>query len=960
MNAQDIINKSGIFDTSFYFEKNSDVKESGMDPIEHYCLFGHKEGRDPNHLFCTRWYRMHYNVNENSNPLLDYLKSGWKQKRNPHYKFDIEKFNENNQSLILKNEEPLKQYLSDKNRYKPIENYRMDYGNGDVKTILKSGLFSETWYLKKNLDLSFYDPILHYVAFGHKEYARKPNPFFDALWYKNTYSIDESDNALVHYINIGSKLGYSPSPNFSSEKYLEEYTEVKEAGLEPLVHFLSVGRQKGYKTFKLDHQTSVRINKEVSIASQIFPDLDFVNDYEWKETHAKDFEFNQKELNIHFVIPDFAAGGGGHMNIFRMLWHLEKFGHKITIWIFRPSLHNSAEEAYDDIIRHYNTLRAEVKFVDENFKNATGDVIFASSWDTVWPVGSTTNFKRRFYFIQDYETSFYSKGARSQLAELTYRKELDCICASTWLESLMKKKYKKWAKSFNLTADTNLFYPRNRPKNKRLKIVFYARMHTSRRAVELGFLALEALAKEGLDFHVDCYGADYQLSSAPFSCTVYKTRTPEQLSEMYASSDIGLVFSLTNYSLVPQEMMACGLPVVEYEGESTRAIYPEGVVTFSGPTPIEISQSILNLAHNEKLRENQSKLALDWVRKSSWEDEARKVESSIIERLLECNFKHKTTKLCPKTIKASVIILTCNPGAIFEKVFLSLLEQITPWDFEIIILDSETNDGSVDFVKGHEKVVFETIKRKDFNHGRTRNHGIDLAKGEFVALLTHDAIPSNNQWLYNIVTTLEHFPEAAGAFGKHVAHDDATFYTKKEMDMHFQSFERFPYALSKKTEIPRDFDIINWKEILRFYSDNNSCLRKSVWEKIPYREVQYGEDQLWGLDVIAAGYQKVYASTAIVKHSHDYEPDDLYERSKIDGDYFKFFFDQILIKQQDKSKIISEINSMDELIGYENGLSDAEIEYRLKCNEAKINGYADGAVKEKSMFEINSSEKSKF
>ena len=102
--------------------------------------------------------------------------------------------------------------------------------------------------------------------------------------------------------------------------------------------------------------------------------------------------------------------------------------------------------------------------------------------------------------------------------------------------------------------------------------------------------------------------------------------------------------------------------------------------------------------------------------------------------------------------------------------------------------------------------------------------------------------------------------------------------------MHFKGFEKYPFAVSKFTEIPTGLTQEQWKGILRFYSDNNSCLRKSVWKKIPYRRVQYGEDQIWGNDVINDGYQKVYVPTAIVKHSHDYEPEDLYERSKIDGE----------------------------------------------------------------------------
>ena len=56
----------------------------------------------------------------------------------------------------------------------------------------------------------------------------------------------------------------------------------------------------------------------------------------------------------------------------------------------------------------------------------------------------------------------------------------------------------------------------------------------------------------------------------------------------------------------------------------------------------------------------------------------------------------------------------------------------------------------------------------------------------------------------------------------------------------------------------------------RFYSDNNSCLRKSVWETLPLPDVVYGEDQLWAREILRNGYKKAYASTAVVRHSHEY------------------------------------------------------------------------------------------
>lgn len=42
-----IIKSSGMFDGDYYLETNPDVKEAGIDPLEHFLMFGWKEDRQP-------------------------------------------------------------------------------------------------------------------------------------------------------------------------------------------------------------------------------------------------------------------------------------------------------------------------------------------------------------------------------------------------------------------------------------------------------------------------------------------------------------------------------------------------------------------------------------------------------------------------------------------------------------------------------------------------------------------------------------------------------------------------------------------------------------------------------------------------------------------------------------------------------------------------------------------------
>jgi len=72
-----IIEKSGLFDKDWYLKEYGDVAQSGMDPIEHYVLFGAKELRNPSASFNTSAY-LQKNPNvarANVNPLLHYVQA---------------------------------------------------------------------------------------------------------------------------------------------------------------------------------------------------------------------------------------------------------------------------------------------------------------------------------------------------------------------------------------------------------------------------------------------------------------------------------------------------------------------------------------------------------------------------------------------------------------------------------------------------------------------------------------------------------------------------------------------------------------------------------------------------------------------------------------------------------------------------------------------------------------------
>lgn len=231
------------------------------------------------------------------------------------------------------------------------------------------------------------------------------------------------------------------------------------------------------------------------------------------------------------------------------------------------------------------------------------------------------------------------------------------------------------------------------------------------------------------------------------------------------------------------------------------------------------------------------------------------------------------------TVKASVIIPTKNPGTIFSKVLLRVLEQQTDFSFDVLVIDSGSTDGTQEYVRAivDPRLRLMEIPSSEFGHGKTRNLGIASTQGEFAVLITHDAMPASDGWLASLVHSAEKDTRIAGVFGRHIAYPEASILTKNELEMHFSGF--VPYPVVWNEDPVRYAEDVGYRQFLHFFSDNNALVRRSVWREIPYPNVDFAEDQIWAQKIIEAGWKKAYSHEATVFHSHDFKLFDRLQRS---------------------------------------------------------------------------------
>lgn len=220
-------------------------------------------------------------------------------------------------------------------------------------------------------------------------------------------------------------------------------------------------------------------------------------------------------------------------------------------------------------------------------------------------------------------------------------------------------------------------------------------------------------------------------------------------------------------------------------------------------------------------------------------------------------------------IKATVFIPTYNGEEYINELLKQVFKQEVPFEYEVLVIDSGSTDNTLEIVKKYDKVRLHEIPNSEFGHGKTRNLAASLATGEFIVFLTQDAVPASKNWLEFILEPFQVSEQVFCVFGKQVPRPMSVAPIKREVFSVFESLgpdhsimlhRKNSILSNKKTEI-----------YLTFFSDVNSAVRKDyLLKKIPFRDVNYSEDQALGMDVLEAGYIKAYAPLGSVLHSHDY------------------------------------------------------------------------------------------
>ncbi|HET8944155.1 MAG TPA: glycosyltransferase family 2 protein [Dehalococcoidia bacterium] len=200
-----------------------------------------------------------------------------------------------------------------------------------------------------------------------------------------------------------------------------------------------------------------------------------------------------------------------------------------------------------------------------------------------------------------------------------------------------------------------------------------------------------------------------------------------------------------------------------------------------------------------------------------------------------------------KAPRASLVILTKNGGPRFRTVIERIQAQVVPFDYEVLVVDSGSTDGSDEAaVAAGWRVI--RIPPTDFRFGPTRDFAFSHAHGDLIVTISQDVVPLSDNWLEVMCRPFE--KEGADAVQMWaVLPEPVTFFWEKAGLFYYTR------------------EIRRW---LRQYGIGLSChclaVRREVWQRYGFGEALMSEDKVLQARMAQGNCKVVVVPELMVEH----------------------------------------------------------------------------------------------
>lgn len=251
----DILLQSNWFDADFYLKDNPEIALQSGDPVLHYLEVGARLGLRPHPDFDVDYYRaqcasLGISVD---NPLLHYLEEGAPKLGLKPNGAAASRDAVDERERVL--QPLLESGLFDLAFYRAAYGLQFDDEAAALRHFLFEGsaqgkrpnlYFDPLWYLKQypELTAAVACPLFHFHAEGDAQ-GQRPSVIFDSVWYREHYQVASDDNSLAHYLRNCRSGRHSPIPEFDVEYYCTVNKDVRDAAVDPFQHYLFTGYREG-------------------------------------------------------------------------------------------------------------------------------------------------------------------------------------------------------------------------------------------------------------------------------------------------------------------------------------------------------------------------------------------------------------------------------------------------------------------------------------------------------------------------------------------------------------------------------------------------------------------------------------------------------------------------------------------------------------------------------------------
>lgn len=377
-----------------------------------------------------------------------------------------------------------------------------------------------------------------------------------------------------------------------------------------------------------------RILKERELRNKQKSMLDFLSFADFcKITNEKPKQINK----ICFVVPEINPYSGGHTSIFRLATKLAEKGIDVTCLITGNQEDKEIKACAEILFKGY---KGSVYSYNTFDKTTTFDCVIATNVESVYYAKVLKGYK--IIFVQDYEPYFFEAGDSNLYAKKEYEMGYHLICLGPWNKRMIQQytdsdsviDFVEFPYEPSEYKDCNKDYLKYKEK-KELKLCVYIRQTPRRLPYFCQHIVCKLkdfFAKDGIKLSVLYFGEDKRVKYVGGENIGRKSR--KELMELYAECDFGMVASYTNISLVPYEMIAAGLPIVEFKSGSFCDFFSEDSAFLYDFDDKKLYEQIKEAMRNPQILCDRNKRNQEKLKKLSWEKTAQQFYE-ILNRIAE-------------------------------------------------------------------------------------------------------------------------------------------------------------------------------------------------------------------------------------------------------------------------------------------------------------------------------------